>query len=57
MNKMDITIAHIERCESESEAWKKIDNPIEGFGYNLTKNEKTLCKHYAKLYFRGKENK
>ena len=55
MNKMDITIMRIKACKTLEEACKKILNPIEGFGYKLTKNEIDLCLHYAKLYF-GKEN-
>lgn len=52
MNKMDITIMHIEACNNLQEAQKKISDPIKGFGYKLTKNEQCLCFHYAKLYFK-----
>lgn len=51
MNKMDITIMKIKACENLAEAIKKIENPIKGFGYKLTKNEITLCIHYARLFF------
>lgn len=57
MNKMDITIAHIRACKTAEEAYRKITKPIEGFGYNLTKNEITLCLHYMKLYFENKTDK
>lgn len=52
MNKMDITIGHIEHCDNLSEALKKIYDPVKGFGYKLTKNEQTLCIYYAKLFFK-----
>ena len=55
MNKMDITIMHINACKDVNEAFDKLANPIKGFGYRLTKNEVTLCKHYAMLYFSRKE--
>lgn len=54
MNKMDITIAHVQACKTLREAWDKISDPIKGFGYRLTKNEQYLCYHYAKLYFEGR---
>ena len=52
MNKMDITIGHIEACKNYNEAYEKITDPIKGFGYKLTKNEVTLCLYYARLYFK-----
>lgn len=57
MNKMDITIAHIRACATLEEAFEKIRNPIKGFGYKITRNEQTLCMHYAKLFFERKGGK
>ena len=54
MDKMDITIGHIQACKDFEEAWHKLGDPVEGFGYKLTKNEVTLCMYYARLYFLGK---
>ena len=51
MNKADMTIIKIKACEGFNDAVKKILNPIDGFGYKLTKNEQDFCLHYAKLYF------
>ena len=51
MNKVDITISHIESCEDLQEALAKIQDPIKGFGYKLTKNEINFCRYYAFLYF------
>ena len=54
MNKADITIGHIKACNTYEEAWRKITNPVEGFGYKLTKNEISFALHFAKLYFEVK---
>lgn len=57
MNKMDITIMHVKACKDLKEACRKIDMPLEGFGYNLTKNEKTLLFYFARLYFGADKQK
>lgn len=53
MNKADITIMRIKACKDYKEAVGKILDPIKGFGYNLTNNERSFCLEVAKLYFRG----
>ena len=53
MNKAEITIMWIKNCKSYKEACEKINNPIEGFGYNLSSKERSYCLEIAKLYFQS----
>lgn len=51
MNKAEITIMRIKNCETYEEACEKINDPIKGFGYNLSSNDRSYCLAIARMHF------